>query len=86
MEKFHTSKKILGDEAYQKLNRSLALACALDLRPISMVMDRGFRSFCKLLNPDYQVPCRKTVTTKLMKIYDEEKVDIIKLLHSEHYH
>ena len=57
----------------EQITRKLALMCALDLKPISLCEGVGFRTFCSELNPQYQVPTRKTVTKYLNKIYDEEK-------------
>ena len=74
------SRKKLGPDAYNKLNRALALASAVDLRPISIAAGRGFRSFCHLLNSDYKVPSTTTVKKHLMLIYQEEKERVIKQL------
>ncbi len=77
MTDYQQSKRVLGGDMYNRLNRALALACAVDLRPISMVEVRGFRNFCNLLNPSYSVPCSTTVTKQLMLIYDEIKKDVL---------
>ena len=45
-----------------------------------MVEGRGFRAFCHLLNPRYQVPCRKTITSNLLLLYEEEKKATIELI------
>ena len=74
------SKTKISETRYNTITKSLALACALDLRPISMVTGKGFRHFCSKLNPDYQVPCRTTVTRSLQLLYDEAKSDLITLL------
>ena len=80
LSEFHRSKKELSKEKYQSISRSLALACALDLRPVSLAMGRGFRHFCHQLNPGYQVPCRTTVTAHLQALYEGCKKDLIDLL------
>ena len=74
------AKKKLSKSQYEENNRSLALMCALDLRPISMVEGRGFRAFCKKLNPEYKIPCRKTITKHVMILYEENKKDLIELM------
>ena len=74
------SKAQLGVDMYNRLNRALALACALDLRQISMVTGRGFRFFVKLLNPSYQVPSAATVTKHLQLLYQDTKSDLVELL------
>lgn len=65
---------------YSAITRSLALACAIYLRPVSMVAGRGFRNFCRQLNPDYKVPCRTTVAKHLTLLYQECKEDLIELM------
>ena len=80
LQEYNKSKRELSPEVYNKINRALALACALDLRPISMTMGRGFRYFCSLLNPAYKVPCSATVTKNLLLIYEEHKKDLIELV------
>lgn len=77
---FNQKKTEMSSAKYNAVTRSLALACALDLRPISLVMGKGFRNFCKQLNPGYQVPCRATITSHLIKLYTDCKDDIIDLL------
>ena len=59
------------------LTRKLALMCAVDLKPISIVDGVGFRYFINELNPDFKVPCRRTISKYLHKIYEEEKADLI---------
>lgn len=80
LHKYQQKKTVIGKDKYQQLNRSLALACALDLRPLSLTMGKGFRNFCHLLNPDYVVPCADTVTKNLLLLYQEQKAKIIELI------
>ena len=47
--------------------------CALDLRSISIVDGTGFQRFVHELNPNYQVPSRKTVSHYVGMIHDEQK-------------
>ena len=79
---FHASKQTLSKGKYEELNRSLALMCALDLRPINLVSGRGFRAFARKLNPNYQVPCQATVTKNLQLLYLDEKKDLISLINN----
>ena len=74
------SKSTLGKDKWLAITRALALACAVDLRPVSMVMGKGFRNFCSLLNPAYQVPHYNTVTKHLLHLYEDQKKDLIDLL------
>ena len=45
------------------INRHLALVCAADLRPFSIVESKGFQSFIKTLNPECKVWCRTAVAS-----------------------
>ena len=54
--------------------------CALDLGPINLVACRGFLAFVIKLNPDYKVPCRKTVTQNLILLHEEGKKSLIELM------
>ena len=74
------SKKAMSPTRYEDINQSLALMCALDLRPISLVASRGFLAFVQKLNPDYKVPCRKTVTKHLLHLHDVGKKELISLM------
>ncbi len=71
------SKKQLGPDQYNKLNRALALMVALDLRPLSLVEGEGFRYFCHLLNPQYKVPGRTNIKSQLSLIYKHTKEEFI---------
>jgi hypothetical protein len=53
---FNASKKKMSSERYNNITRSLALCCATDLRPLSLVAGKGFRYLLHQLNPDYHPP------------------------------
>ena len=72
-----SSKKTMTTQQYQRATRKLAVMCAVDVKPISLVEGPGFKYFCNELNPDYKMPCRKTVSKYLQKIYDEEKEELV---------
>ena len=42
-----------------------------------MVEGSGFKFLVHSLNPSYRVPCRKTVSKYMEKIYNEHKAEII---------
>ena len=73
-------KNDMSPQRTDELSRKLALMCAMDLKPLSMVEGVGFRYFLHSLNPQYKVPCRKTVGKYLQKMYGEEKADLISTL------
>ena len=62
-----TGKQVAG------ITNALASFLAKDLRPISLVEGEGFRSFMSVVEPSYQVPCRKTITHALGKIHQDVK-------------
>ena len=66
------------------ITKDLALMCAMDLKPISMVEGRGFRRFCNSLNPRYRIPCRKTVNHHLTSLYELEKKKLVDKLGKKH--
>ena len=76
---FSTSRP-LSSSTQEELNRKLALMCALDMRPISIVEGVGFKNFVLALNPNYKIQCRKTVMKHLHILDQECKKDLIELL------
>ena len=43
-----------------------------DLQPISMVEDQGFRHFMKVVDPQYQIPSRKSMMIgEIPKLYEQ---------------
>ncbi|XP_062618085.1 E3 SUMO-protein ligase ZBED1-like [Saccostrea cucullata] len=58
-------------EKYQKITQKLALMCARDLRPLSIVEGRGFQEFCTELNPQFKVPSRTTVSNYVTLQYND---------------
>ena len=77
---FRAKTKEMSVARQTEVTKSLALMCALDLRPVSIVSGRGFKNFCSKINPSYHVPCRTTVTKHLEFIYEECKKDLIEML------
>ena len=47
-----------------------------DMLPISFVEGEGFREFMAFVEPEYTVPSRKTVTSRLEKLYDDGASDL----------
>src|SRR4029434_9861293 len=41
-----------------------------DMRPISVVDGIGFREFCEALEPRYRIPSRRTVTNRIVELYN----------------
>ena len=57
---------------YEDITKSIALMCATDLRPTSIVGGKGFQKVMFKMNPDYYVPTPATINTYLGVGYDEE--------------
>ena len=53
---------------------------ALDMQPMSVVEDEGFKKLISFLEPDYTMPCRKTVTSRVIKLYQDCSAKIKRLL------
>ena len=49
---------------------------AKDMLPISFVEGEGFREFMAFVEPEYTVPSRKTVTSRLEKLFDDGASDL----------
>ena len=60
-----------------QITQSLALMCALDARPLSIVEGAGFKNFVHIINPDYKLPGRTTIRKHLHKLYTDAKSDVI---------
>ena len=71
------STQALGQGKYSSINRSLAIMCGVDLRPISIVNGRGFKDFCYQLNPKYKVPSDTTVSNYVDLVYNDTKKKIV---------
>lgn len=69
-------KKTMSKSQQEDLRRSAAWMCAVDVRPLSMVNGRGFRNFCKKLNPMFVVPDRHVVASYIRKIYLEGHAEL----------
>lgn len=55
----------------EKISTLLTKMIAKDMLPVSFVEGEGFRELMNFLEPEYRVPCRKTITSRLEKLRDE---------------
>ncbi|XP_045451574.1 E3 SUMO-protein ligase ZBED1-like [Melitaea cinxia] len=60
------------------LDKLLLNMMAIDCQPFSIVDDEGFKSFVYGLNPNYELPDRKTLSTTLLAREYEERLATIK--------
>lgn len=56
----------LTDKQIRDIDKSVVKMIVNDYQPMSIVEDSGFKGLCKKLNPNYALPSRKTLTTKLI--------------------
>ena len=71
------AKPTMSRQKWIVCTEKLALMCAQDLRPISIVNGEGFIDFCRELNPSYDVPGPSTVSTYFTKMYESEKSELL---------
>lgn len=55
----------------RKSQRWLQKWLYIDMQPLSTVEDVGFNTLMAYLEPDYKMPCRKTVTPLMEKLYND---------------
>jgi hypothetical protein len=66
-----------------EFNFALIKMIVTDYQPLRIVEDKGFREFVRKLNPQYTIPSRKTLTTKLIpELYQSEAQKLSKKLSS----
>jgi len=58
--------KKLSVDVKKKIDQSFLKLFTKDLQPFSIVEDPGFKEFVKLLNPNYQIPNRHTISKILI--------------------
>ncbi|KAL5743189.1 hypothetical protein ACOSP7_029921 [Xanthoceras sorbifolium] len=64
----------------EECRRALAEMIIIDELPFRFVENRGFRRFCSLLCPTFEVPSRRTIVRDLYKLYIDEKAILKKML------
>ena len=62
--------------------RELSNAIILHEYPLSIVYHFGFKRYSMALQPLFKVPSRNTIKSDILKIYDNEKEKIMKLVQS----
>ena len=66
-----------------KLNEILVELIAEDMRPLSIVRDKGFRKYSEALDPRYTLPTTKTLRKKLIpRMFNKTMIDLIEELQS----
>lgn len=77
---FHLPHKInIIDK--KKIDNQLLELFTVDLQPFSIVDDKGFKKFVRLLNPSYMLPSRRTISSVLLPaLYKEVYGGVQKLI------
>ena len=70
---FRRSSTVLGHGKYELITKSLAMMCAVDLRPQNIVNGKGFINYSHMLNPAYKVPSASTVQKYVSLGYENTK-------------
>ena len=64
------------NKKFTKIDKLLVDLILLDLQPLSVVEDTGFRALINYLDPKYNIPSRKTVKKLIKNAYNERKCRI----------
>ena len=65
-----------SSEKWKSLTMALAKWFVKNTRPVEMVEDEGFKRFMALVKPEYILPCSRTITNYIEKLYKEVKSDV----------
>ena len=68
---FLVRPRTLDARRAEEITLLLSKMIAKDMLPISFVEGEGFHEFMAFVEPEYTVPSRKTVTSRLEKLYDD---------------
>ena len=87
-EKFHASKSDIPNNDEKKIYGyfpPIAQKTYIDAfinflilsrQPFSLVEEHAFQNFCRILNPNFKLPCRKTLTSLINNAYMDKKIKI----------
>ncbi|KAL4460785.1 hypothetical protein ABPG72_002906 [Tetrahymena utriculariae] len=76
----------LSSHKIKQLDLAIARLVAYDLRPFLLVEGRGFKQFIHLLEPRYQIPSRKRISSELIPdLYQFQKKILEDQLMSSHW-
>ena len=63
------------------LDKALLNMIVTDLQPVSVVEDKGFQNFVKVLDPKYSAPSRRTIMREhLPRLYESKKEELMGIL------
>ena len=70
---------------WKDVTQAIAEWSCIDSRPMSVSEDQGFRNVCNKLNPAFEPPCAKTVTSYVEKLYKTHKQIVMDLIQNIDY-
>nr|XP_054594153.1 E3 SUMO-protein ligase ZBED1-like [Nothobranchius furzeri] len=83
IEEVNTSKLPATSTRAVKITKSVLVFICKDMRPLSVVENKGFRDMIKTLEPRYAVPSRRHITDiSLPNVYNEAKATVLDSLGS----
>jgi len=77
---FTVNPRRCDDLRAEKITALTAKMIAEDILPIQFIEGKGFRELMALLEPEYTVPCRQTMTKRLEGMYSETAATLRKIL------
>lgn len=77
MTSFFGSPRKPANASAEVITQAIADMIISDYVPLSIVEAEGFRKLLGIVSPDYKIPCRNTVRTRIVKRYDEEKETLL---------
>lgn len=77
MTSFFGSPRKPANASAEVITQAIADMIISDYVPLSIVEAEGFRKLLGIVAPDYKIPCRNTVRTRIVKRYDEEKETLL---------
>ena len=72
MTSFNSPKK-LSQNQKETITQAISDMIVSDYLPLSIVEGECFRNLMKVVAPDYDIPCRKTIRARITKRYEEQK-------------
>uniref|UniRef100_A0A8C6TE01 BED-type domain-containing protein n=1 Tax=Neogobius melanostomus TaxID=47308 RepID=A0A8C6TE01_9GOBI len=73
---FATRRRTCDDRRAEQTASLISKMIAKDMLPISFVEGEGFRSLMAFVEPEFSVPSRKTITTRLEKLFDDKTSEL----------
>ena len=77
---FLSSPWKIGGSEQEKITQAIADMIVSEYVPLSIVSSKGFRNLMENVAPDYKVPCRKTIHSRIVRRYDGLTLYVITLI------